>query len=302
MLLPRLCIAFLTIILISHLFVVVAADRSLSSAATSTLGQLRQRRWFPYYGAYIWKVSVDPATGCASAQETSRIPKQSPLHRRLSSLDDRDLLAFTERLTSRYPIWLCSGPVTLGLLRAVPISSSNQGGSDGGGGGGGYEIQSRLFSICLLRFGAGQGHRLTYRQGPVQTTLCTVSVPMTGGFLTMRDKAKHVLSASSRTSDKGWILFSLSKQQTHKQITVNDPALDANVIPATQTNCAITTALDAYRPWILGHPPVHPFRKWVYCSTQSVVHGYIMWRFHRHLWNSCSDNNNFDLSTPQSEP
>jgi hypothetical protein len=49
-------------------------------------------------------------------------------------------------------------------------------------------------------------------------------------------------------------------------------------------NCyqQLTTNIVGYRPWLAGsHRPVPWFRQQIYLSTQSCVHAYIIWRFHK---------------------
>jgi hypothetical protein len=44
----------------------------------------------------------------------------------------------------------------------------------------------------------------------------------------------------------------------------------------------IETNVVDYRPRLLSNPPVHALRAVVYQRTQTLVHAYVMWRFHRY--------------------
>lgn len=43
----------------------------------------------------------------------------------------------------------------------------------------------------------------------------------------------------------------------------------------------VESRIMGYRPWLVGSAPVSPIRKFLYLSTQSKMHAYITWRFHR---------------------
>lgn len=209
----------------------------------------------PMYGGFRWQVSLDQRTGIVSSKETSKVPKRSCLHELVRNTDSSELLRATERLIKKYPRWLCSFPRTFGILKAVPHSKH------------GYEIRSRVFNILFMSFGNIQSQLITYRQGDIQTTQCTVGFPLTGGCLVLRPP---------RGNDMGSLLFVLKKNQQIRNGA--EPELEH------ECHCSLTTAVVGYRPSISGQPPVNPVRKWIYLSTQSLLHAHISWRFHRHLW------------------
>jgi hypothetical protein len=290
------------------------ADRIAAAAAVSlpwTTSSWHQRN---HHHHFQWKTSFNRTTGMASSKESSIVPHESALYRLFCGVggnsttttppaSTRDLLAHTQDIISRYPTWLCRAKLTGGLLRAV---------RDGGN----YKIQLRLVpNLDLLVFGTVRGNRLSYRhetqdaKSIVETTLCTLTLPIVGGLLALpaTTPSRRSLSGKAKSSDCGSMVFTFRRDHVydHRQDTKttkrnrstnetqqrqplsSPPPMSSDDHSTTHCNCnlAILTALVHYRPWLVGHhkTPVPRYRQWGYQSTQSVLHAYIMWRFHKEL-------------------
>lgn len=194
------------------------------------------------------------------------VPTKSKLYDAMTKIEDDQLLPLTIELVKMYPEWLCTLPVTLGLLKAVHVTN-------------GVEIRARLLGLHLLSFGNVQGQQLMYRKDDTEVSQCTISLPITGGLLALRPQR-------GGARDRGSLLFFFKKIRPMHDDDDDDEQDDENaaVDYAAMCECSLTSALVKYRPRLLGTAPINIFRKWTYISTQSIVHANVMWRFHHHLW------------------
>lgn len=117
------------------------------------------------------------------------------------------------------------------------------------------DLKPRLIDTCLLSFGDLRIKRAT-------TTGCEFELPITGGLLSLPSKGKQ---------DRGCINFEV----------ISDSMPDDSVISCYMR----TTIAGSYCPIVAGAPPVPFVRKWTYLSSQSLVHAYVMWRYHK-AWNT----------------
>jgi hypothetical protein len=116
-------------------------------------------------------------------------------------------------------------------------------------------LKPRLVDLNLLSFGDLRIKRAT-------ATGCEFELPITGGLLSLPPKGKR---------DRGCLDFEV----------ITDSMTDGTVI-----SCHLrTTIAGNYCPWVAGDPPVPFVRKWTYLSSQSLVHAYVMWRYHK-AWNA----------------
>ena len=150
---------------------------------------------------------------------------------------------FLKDLLGNYPGWLSRGSVTLGLLQAVPQS------------GGGTRLQTRLFGINILTFGKPAAQKLALQaSSAVRQQAIQWKYPIRDGLFV----------APTKQSAAGDLVLTLRGASDDNNIVVLD------------------TQLVAYRPRVVGaHAPANPMRIALYLGSQSVVHGYAMWRFHR---------------------
>ena len=83
----------------------------------------------------------------------------------------------------------------------------------------------------------------------------TIILPITGGLLARPNECKEY----------GSLVFSLRDEHI------------------------VETGIDhGYRPSIAGRPPVSNLRAWTYRSTQSLMHAYVMWRFHNYCYTAAT--------------
>jgi hypothetical protein len=253
----------LSFALIAMIFSSLGGRRVLT-AAKSDLGPVRL---WPAKGAYTWEAALDRESGIATAKETRAVPTGSRLYKSLNTTADGDMLRYVDNLFAPYPTWLARFPVTMGLIRAIPDKK------------GGFEIRDRLFGVNLLTFGRTQGQRFSFQtkssKGSIQTSQCTLALPITGGLLAMSSPSKP------NGGKRGAVLFTLTKSR--------EIGAAADLDQPPETVCSISTTIGGYRPSLAGSAPVSSIRKWAYLSTQSIVHASVMWRFHRRCWSMTSD-------------
>jgi len=200
------------------------------------------------YGAvgganYSWKASVDRTTAKAYSLETSFVPPKSKLAKAVAHHDD--LLGLAGQMFDNYPVWLCRFPTTLGFLKAVPSK------------GGGYHIKTRIFGVTILSLGAPYAHSLRLKSRESESS---VVLPITGGILAL---------SGVEGKDRGALKFAIQSVSSAEQ----EGALKTKIV----------TAISGYRPALCGkQTPTSFLRTKFYLSTQSVLHSYVMWRFHRH--------------------
>lgn len=191
--------------------------------------------------SFSWQASLDAVTGLARAKETSKAAFKTTGSFREAT---RKLRHVSYNLAASYPNWLVSGSVTLGLLRAVSNPNDIS-----------TVLKPRLIDLNLLSFGDLRIKRAT-------ATGCEFELPITGGVLSLPPKRKQ--------QDRGCLNFEV--------ITTDSMTDDGN----TAISCHLrTTIAGNYCPWVAGDPPVPFVRKWTYLSSQSLVHAYVMWRYHK---------------------
>ena len=210
----------------------------------------------PRRGPFSWRAFLDATTGLASSRETSQV-FSSHVHG-MSSTESSDRLKY---LVESYPTWLCGGPITFGCLQACKDATNKS-----------CSIRVRFLNLELLSFGAAKSRgRLVHRQQPdesakqvTETRIETFSLPIMGGLLS---------SKSGDKTDQGSLLFSF-----RSDATISNP--NDNI----QDGClTIRTAIVGYRPWLAGPAPLAAWRRRAYLSSQSLIHAYVMWRYHRHV-------------------
>jgi hypothetical protein len=141
--------------------------------------------------------------------------------------------------------------VTLGFLRAVVVPSSSKSSTI-------TILKPRFLDVHLLSFGTLQVKRSNKRGG------CMFELPITGGLLAR--------------NDRGCLRFwAVAEKHPNPSPKKDDDE--------RRISCRFRSEIGGnFCPWIAGPPPVAPTRKWGYLSTQSLVHAYVMWRFHL-TWN-----------------
>ena len=224
------------------------------------------RLWKSTPPAFVWQALVNRTTALASASESSNVPHGSPLHQALSSTKDIDMLRLSKNLFTSYVPWLCTGKVTLGFLKAAVLEDQS------------IEVRDRFIGLALLRLGKPTGTRFTERTDEVSSTRhaslksnvkgctstqCVWSFPITGGLLTAPETTRM-------KEGLGKVVFVLKKTSVHEA-----SESDTNV------QCSIRSELVGYRPFVVGRAPANVIRTGIYLGSQSMVHAWVMWRFHR---------------------
>lgn len=57
--------------------------------------------------------------------------------------------------------------------------------------------------------------------------------------------------------------------------------LDGRIKRNHHSSIVLESSIVGYRPWLVGNPPVSRARKFLYLNTQSRLHAYVTWRFHK---------------------
>jgi hypothetical protein len=197
--------------------------------------------------SFCWTASVDLKRGLAYSNEISNVlPNTTNPYQR----NDRYLSEMVIHLFESYPKWLCQGKVSLGLLYAK-ISLDQKRSSIGL-----TEIRTRWGNVNVLTFGQPQRRHICNRlMIPLsKQRFDSITLPILGGWMTsgVDQGNKGSLSFTMHTSD----------EQLHSRF--------------------IITEIDRYQPMLLGENG-GTWRARMYLHTQSVIHAYVMWRFHNHV-------------------
>jgi len=188
---------------------------------------------------------LDRATGIATSFETSDVP---------SNLFESPLAKHPKDVFSCYPLWLCQGSVTLGILQAECFSY--------GRNKRGFHVKDRMFGKNILSFGQPTSSSLHVKWrdaehgGMRSSRKASISIPIVGGCLARKAPNSDTFSGSLR-----FTLVTSSNSTTGSRIE--------------------TEITNDYRPTLAGRPPISALRGLAYRSTQTTLHSYIMWRFHR---------------------
>jgi hypothetical protein len=204
----------------------------------------------PNKKSYSWRAAVDQTLGRAFSRETSNL-LPSGTKQDSSNIKSPNFDAVAYRTLASYPTWLCRGSQSLGLLKAVKSSD------------GGCDVRLRWGSCSILSFDRprrhGQLHPLSSVLPPFFSNGYTVELPISGG----------ALAITGTPGGNGSLLFSIRKPNSLKG----------------SFNCGtFTTEIRSYRPSLCGKKiPTSLLRSRLYLGTQSLLHGFVMWRFHRHV-------------------
>lgn len=206
---------------------------------------------YPIMGLnFRWTASICRSSGIATSRETSIVPASSNLHRTFHSSRSRE--ALVKDTFQRYPSWLAGWRVTFGCLRADLVRNKSREEQE-------IAIKDALFGVTLLSFGQGKPSKRHQRRH------CQIEynymLPIVGGFMTM----------TSPEDSCGALSFSLIS-------TCRDD----------NESFVLETSVSGYRPKFAGPAPVSRLRAGIYRSTQSMVHAYVMWRFHHYCYHQTS--------------
>mmetsp|Transcript_34440 Transcript_34440/g.83329 ORF Transcript_34440/g.83329 Transcript_34440/m.83329 type:complete len:310 (-) Transcript_34440:83-1012(-) len=246
-----------------------------SQRASSSSGIIKKNGLTPLLEierkSFEWSASLDGQTGVASSFERSTFQLLGGRTLGFSPSDytwHAEVIA--EILFSKYPTFLGQPSLTLGLCRSVPSlwhrTTMNEP----------CHLKTRIWPLTVLTFGkprtvstlkvAKKGFHHDYPSGKI---LSCVEIPIEGGLLAnVGDTAPSTQSTRSSKGDNGCLRFTwIQTKCTRKQL----PMI-----------VLVTEIAGRYRPSLAGTElPVPAWRKTLYCSTQRMIHTYVMWRFHR---------------------
>ena len=263
----------------------LACIAQASASSSSTMPQQKQQQVIKFKRrSYLWKASLHGATGIASSLEQSLFQQSKKQQLILGGkAHARAVHEFATKIFSDYPNFLQRPSLTLGLCRTVDGSNSSSGGSIS-------NLQTSVMPLDLLTFGTPKDVTSKYRTKTIQVqrkksrqgahqrinqcgkVLCCIEIPIIGGLLAITDNKK----STSVKEDNGCLRFSWvqplnNNEEDQKQQQQQDP----NEI------ILITEIAGNYHPSLAGHTiPIPTWRNIFYCSTQRMVHTYVMWRFH----------------------
>lgn len=202
--------------------------------------------------SFCWTACVDKKRGIAFSRETSNVANDKSS--KILNRQDRSLNEMMIHSFEVYPIWMCQGSVSLGLLKAIPQTKRV---------GCSYKILTRLGGINLLTFDRPlKKRKYIFNKLSSIESYDTVTIPLLGGLMT---------NGKGKETQQGSLKFSLHTTVVNRH---GEPY-------PQQRRRFIITEIDNYRPMLLGAGG--GLRARVYLHTQSVIHAYVMWRFHNHI-------------------
>ena len=246
---------------------------------------------------FCWSAALDRKTGEATATEIStctprrRSNRASDQYAPITSCDDKFLID----LIKSYPVWLSRPSVSFGVLRTSVLSKqrdvtctridrtrapnridAQQGSAIG------ISINDSLFGLNLLCFGIPRSSVTTIRaNGGNRRRSIQVDFPVIGGLLDGKRQAQAATSTND-ISEHGRIRFVIEQEEVKMQDTCKEKSRRSQTL---WSNVRIESSIcDGYCPAISGGAPVNALRKAAYLSLQSLVHAYVMWRFHGKIW------------------
>lgn len=261
----------------------------VSLIATLLVGYPVNAAGFQRARRFRWRASLDRNTGEASATEIStctprrRSKRAGAQDAPITSCDEKSLID----LLKSYPVWLSRPSVSFGVLRISGLSkprdvtrTRTNGIEAQQGSAIGMSINDSLFGLNLLCFGNPQSTVTAMKaNGGNRRRSIQVDFPVIGGLLDGKRQTQGVTSTND-INEHGCIRFIVEQEE----VKMRDEE-KAQRSQAFWSNVRIESSIcDGYCPAISGSAPVNPIRKVAYLSSQSLVHAYVMWRFHGKIW------------------
>ena len=140
-------------------------------------------------------------------------------------------------------------------------------------------LRTSLLSLDVLKFGEARSvPTSSFSCGPGERVTCSVEIPIAGGLL-----ANEASEQSPRSTAATMAAFSRVERQKHRR-DLGCLRFTFIEVEGTNEKCGIvivTEIAGKYRPSLAGSRlPVPAWRNAMYCSTQRLVHAYVMWRYH----------------------
>ena len=231
----------LLLVVVFHITTAAVAIPKKDDISFSNVGPISL---FPSKGLqFKWRASVENTFGKATSKETSVLTWKRNYSTSKESI--QSLKRVSKKWVEGYPQWLPK--VAWGLLRATTTTTTRSKQSTTTT----TTIQPRFWDCNLLSFGNLQVRKMN-RRG------CELELPIVSGLLALGNK------------NQGCLKF-------YAVVEPNNKGSDNDRI-----TCRFQSKIGGnYCPWIAGGEGSPMAQKWMYLSTQSIVHAYIMWRFHK---------------------
>ena len=244
---------------------------------------------------FCWSAALDRKTGEATATETStpcwRSNRERSQHQHvpITSCDEKSLID----LLKSYPVWLSRPSVSCGALRTSALSKSSdvahiridrtrvlKGIEAHQASAAGISINDSLFGLNLLCFGIPRSKVTTAKTNTGnRRRSIQVDFPVIGGLLDGKRQG-HAADSSNDIDEHGCIRFIVEQEE----VVMRDED-DTRRGRKFWSNVRIESSIcEGYCPAISGGAPVNAIRKVAYLSSQSLIHAYVMWRFHGKVW------------------
>jgi hypothetical protein len=212
------------------------------------------------FGKFRWQASLNSASGRASSQEVSQ--KEWNHHYETPKASQQSVFRVSDKFIGQYPQWLVRPKVTFGLLTCSGTNPETKETS----------IRPRFWNrVDLLTYGPIQVSKKSKRR-------CKWKLPITGGLLVAHSSSSSTSSGSSgkKKRDMGCLVFETT--------TTTTPTSSSGSTTPHSLTCRFESSIAGnYCPSIAGPAPIPSRRKWAYLHSQSIVHAYVMWRFHNAL-------------------
>jgi hypothetical protein len=259
--------------------------------AFTMIGRSADATGFQQWKSFSWRASIDRKTGEATATETSMSRRRcngAVAHRVPTSGCDKNSLI---NLLKSYPEWLSSRSVSFGILHTrslltpsdVTRNRTNRTRALNGmealtDCAVGISINDSLFGLNLLCFGSPRSSATTKKTtAGGRRRILQVDFPVIGGLLDGKQRQAKV-SSSKILSEHGCIRFVVEQEEMRGEDETQQGRKGWHVVRIKSSICG------GYCPAITGTAPVNIIRKVAYLSSQSLIHAYVMWRFHGKVW------------------
>jgi hypothetical protein len=208
---------------------------------------------------FLWQASLDSDTGRASSLEVSLCHSSVNINTNARRLHVRQK---TLNLVESWPQFLSKPTVTFGLIGNAPVMDEQS-----------TAILLRpLMNLSVLSFGkVRMGRPNSFHR---KNVIASFELPVSGGLLSL---------PLPFAKDRGHLSFVVERIDTRfkSRNSVKNSTGGKNSEAGTSCIRLRTAIAGSYSPWVAGKAPIPAYRKWTYLSSQSLVHGYTMWRFHR---------------------
>lgn len=210
-------------------------------------------------GGFLWQASLDSDTGRASSLEVSLCHSSVNIN---TNARRRQVRQKTLNLVESWPQFLSKGTVTFGLIGNAPVVDGKST----------AVLLRPLMNLSVLSFGKiRMGRHNSFNR---KNVISSFELPVSGGLLSL---------PLPFAKDRGHLSFVVERTDMISKSRNNIKSSAGGKNSGAGSSCIrLSTAIaGSYSPWVAGKAPIPAYRKWTYLWSQSLVHGYTMWRFHR---------------------